>query len=288
MESKQHSPERETPASSPSWSRREASPALERRETDGRSANSSARSRGDSIDEVVCSRCSSRNSGSAQRKSGSHHSRQSSEGREAVDNDAAYTPPPLSSPSMASSLTFSHTGHSISPLRRELSPTTLPEGIDAVTSRASRQGLARRLSILARRLTYDDTDGLDEGVVGSQLAQLEKVVGAPTVPEPHKFQQTTTKESPSPSERNSVLGSPVSSLFKSRFSDLSASVHREREAEASRNRQDEPPPKKGMTIPQAKKVVQEMSKLNDELSTLVKNLQARQEESEVSDRGKVL
>ncbi|KAF5133848.1 hypothetical protein E5D57_004476 [Metarhizium anisopliae] len=153
-----------------------------------------------------------------------------------------------------------------------------PEGIDAVTSRAARHDLARRLSHLARRLTYDGSDDVDEMMVGSQLEQLEKVVGGARSAESKKLPYRTSFDSPGRSDAGSVLGSPVSSLFRSRFSDLSASLHREREAE--KEPEDEAPSKQGMTGTQAKKVIAEMSKLNEELSTVVNNLKARQEESE--------
>ncbi|KAK8930030.1 hypothetical protein VCV18_002697 [Metarhizium anisopliae] len=157
----------------------------------------------------------------------------------------------------------------------------LPEGIDAVTSRAARHDLARRLSHLARRLTYDGSDDVDEMMVGSQLEQLEKVVGGARSAESKKLPYQTSFNSPGRSDAGSVLGSPVSSLFRSRFSDLSASLHREREAE--KEPEDETPSKKGMTGTQAKKVIAEMNKLNEELSTVVNNLKARQEESEPCD-----
>lgn len=149
-----------------------------------------------------------------------------------------------------------------------------------MTSRAARHDLARRLSQLARRLTYDGSENVDENMVGSQLEQLEKVVTGTKGAESDKLQRQSSFESPGRSDVGSVLGSPVSSLFRSQFSDLSASLHREREAE--KEPEEEPPPKKGMTGAQAKKVIGEMSKLNDELSTVVNNLKARQEESEVS------
>jgi hypothetical protein len=175
----------------------------------------------------------------------------------------------------------SNPGFSINPLRRELSPTytTLPEGIDAVTSRAARHDLAKRLSQLARRLTYDGSDNVDEMMVGTQLEQLERVVSGSKRVESDAHQHQTHLDSPGPSEVGSVLASPVSSLIRSRFSDLSASLQREREAE--KEREEEPQPTKGMRGPQAKKVIAEMSKLNDELFTVVNNLKARQEESEV-------
>ncbi|KHN97736.1 uncharacterized protein MAM_04125 [Metarhizium album ARSEF 1941] len=203
---------------------------------------------------------------------------------------AVYTPPrrtsPGPSPSPAPSMAFSNPRSSISPLRRDASHihTVPPEGIDAVTSRAARHHLARRLSQLARRLTYDGSDDVDEMMVGSQLEQLEKAVGGAkgSEPEPNKLHCQTSLDSSGRSDVGSVLGSPVSSLFRSRFSDLSASLHRER-GEAEKKAEHEAPPNEGMTGTQAKKVLAEMSKLNEELSTVVNNLKARQEESEPAE-----
>lgn len=255
------------------------SPALDRRSTTSSNSGSSENN--------VCSQCSSRNDSRSQRYRTSQHtspqplSRTQSDKGEPID-DGIYTPPPFTSPSVVSSVAFSNPGFSISPVRRDLSHThtTLPEGIDAVTSRAARHDLARRLSQLARRLTYDGSESVDEMMVGSQLEQLEKVVGSGKGAEASKPQHQISFDSPGRSDVGSVLGSPVSSLFRSRFSDLSASLHREREAE--KEQVEEPPQKKGMSGAQAKKVIADMSKLNDELSTVVNNLKARQEESEVS------
>ncbi|KAG5913251.1 hypothetical protein E4U42_001341 [Claviceps africana] len=246
-----------------------------------------------SSDVGACSRCSSTDSHSRTRNrqyrqngTTGHPSSPPSLSRtpsdkaeEAADGGLLHTPPPrLPSPSAASSMAFSTPGFSISPLRRPLSYSTPPEGIDAVTSRAARHDIARRLSQLARRLTFDGPNGMNETMLSTQLEQLEKVVCAALSPGALKPQHPPSLGSPARSDGGSALASPVSSLFKSRFSDLSASLHREREAE--RKVEDEPPQKKGMSASQAKKVIAEMGKLNDELSAVVSNLKARQEESE--------
>ncbi|KAG5942119.1 hypothetical protein E4U53_007296 [Claviceps sorghi] len=237
-----------------------------------------------SSDVGACSRCSSTYSHGRTVHSDSPQSvgrAPSDKAEEAVDGPQLHTPPPrVSSPSAASSIACSNPGFGISPLRRQLSLSTPPEGIDAVTSRAARHDIARRLSQLARRLAFDGPNGLNETMLNTRLEQLEKVVCAALSPEAQKTQHQTgvSPESPARSDGGSALGSPVSSLFKSRFSDLSASLHREREAE--RKLGDEPPQKRGMSAPQAKKVIAEMGKLNDELSAVVSNLKARQEESE--------
>ncbi|OAA44251.1 hypothetical protein NOR_03979 [Metarhizium rileyi] len=251
------------------------SPALARRGTASDSGSS---------ENGVCSQCSCRSPKSQNYRTSQHASprplSRTYSGRDGPIDDELFTPPRRTSPSVASSMTFSNPGSGVSPLRRDLSHAnvTVPEGIDAVTSRAARHDLARRLSQLARRLTYDGSDNVDEMMVGSQLEQLERVVGGTKGADSREAQQQTSFDSPRRSDVGSVLGSPVSSLFRSRFSDLSASLHREREAE--REQEDEAPSKKGMTGTQANKVIAEMGKLNAELSTVVNNLKARQEESE--------
>ncbi|GAB0134263.1 hypothetical protein EsDP_00002642 [Epichloe bromicola] len=237
-----------------------------------------------SSDDGVCSHCSSRNNSRSQNYRTSQPispqplSRAHSDRGEPVDGGTSTPPPYATSPSVASSIAFPNPGFSISPLRREISHATPPEGIDAVTSRAARHDIARRLSQLARRLNYDGPSNMNELMLGNQLEQLEKVACATLTPESKKLEYRTGPDSPARSDVGSALGSPVSSLFRSRFSDLSASLLRERAAE--REPEDEPPQKKGMSAPQAKKIIAEMGKLNDELSAVVNNLKARQEESE--------
>lgn len=247
-----------------------------------------------------------------------HHSRSGSDRggfRDVVGGVTTPSPPPpafLSSPSVASSLAFSTPAlGSFSPLRRELSrTTTLHDDIDQQQqqqpqspARLSRQDLARRLSQLAQRLSYDDggsggsaDDHVDELMLQGQLDQLEKAfLSRPPPPPPPQQRSASAFEMRSSPPRSdhagsaSALASPASSLFRSRFSDLSASLQlqREREREAEelgRRRELEPAPRPGMTVPEAKKVIAEMGKLNDELSTVVSNLRARQEESDVSGR----
>ncbi|KAJ6440743.1 cytochrome P450 [Purpureocillium lavendulum] len=224
------------------------------------------------------------------------HSRHSSFGHSRSGSDRGYhddvgvtTPPPplLSSPSVASSLAFSNPAlGTFSPLRRELSHSTLHDDVDQPpVARASRQDLARRLSQLAQRLSYDDTgddDAVDDLMLQGQLDQLEKAFARPA-PSHHARAASFEMRSPRSDDAGSALASPASSLFRSRFSDLSASLQlqREREADRERDRENlEPRPKVGMTVAEAKKVIAEMSKLNDELSTVVSNLRARQEESD--------
>lgn len=90
----------------------------------------------------------------------------------------------------------------------------------------------------------------------------------------------------------SSFSSPPQSLFRSRFSDLSMSWLKEREREREREaeeeerekKEQEEPAKGGLSIKQAKKIIAESTKLNEELAQVVNNLKARQEESEVTLR----
>ncbi|KAG6170005.1 hypothetical protein E4U34_005210 [Claviceps purpurea] len=254
--------------------------------TPDRRSTGSTYSRSRSSDDGICSHCSStinsrsQNSRTSQPTSPRLLSRTPSDKGEEFADERLYTPPRWTSPGLASSIPYSRSGgSSISPLRRELSHSTPPEGVDAVTSRAARHDIARRLTQLARRLACDEPNSTNDLMLGNQLEQLEKVVWASPSPEPKRHQYQPSFESPLRSDAGSSFGSPVSSLFKSRFSDLSASLQREREAEKQLE-DDEPPPKRGMSDKQAKKVIAEMGKLNDELSAVVNNLKARQEESE--------
>lgn len=193
-----------------------------------------------------------------------------------------YTPSPLrSSPSPASSLALTNPPPSYGPLPRQLSHSTDGDHVDSPASRTSRHHLARRLSQLAHQLSYggDGGEDLDEPALGEQLNRLQQAVASGTPSPPSR--RSTSLDMPSRSDMGSILGSPVSSMFRSRFSDLSASLQREHEAEREQERR-EPPQKVGMTVEQANKVVAEMRKLNDELSAVVSNLKARQEESDVS------
>lgn len=226
------------------------------------------------------------------------------------DDEAAHdasqgirTPSLLSSPSVASSLGFS-TGR-MSPLRRDMSrsssyhsPSHSRSTSDASpivrrTSRLNRRrrdALARRLSQLAHDLTSADDESVDDESVSMLTAQLEQIEGAvlrnattstssPLTPSPRTTpQRTASVDLRSPGD--SIFSSPPSSVFRTRFSDLSASIRRDPDPEPEPD--PDPPLKKGMSAAQAKKVIAESMKLNEELSQLVKNLQARQEESDVS------
>lgn len=203
------------------------------------------------------------------------------------------TPPPLmrSSPSVgSSSYGFSAGSSVLSPLRRELELTRSRDGGDI---RAGKLELAHRLSMLAQRLTYGDS--MEELVaLDSQVNQLEQALGggiSPSVygspplsrkPRPLSLETPVRKNRGSDMDGSAIFSSP-SSLFRTRFADQlsptpsSAMLHHDESEE-----EEAPPPKAGMTPAQANKVISEMLKLKEEFETIVTNLKARQEESDVS------
>lgn len=201
------------------------------------------------------------------------------------------TPPPLmrSSPSVGSS-SYGFSGSSVlSPLRRELELTRSRDGGDI---RAGKLELARRLSMLAQRLTYGDS--MEELVaLDSQVNQIEQALGggmSPSIygspplsrkPRPLSLETPVRKNRGSDMDGSAIFSSP-SSFFRTRFPDQlsptpSASMMHHDESE-----EEDPPPKQGMTAAQANKIIAEVVKLNEELETIVTNLKARQEESDVS------
>lgn len=250
-------------------------------------------------------------------------------GHDLVDHDLdSKTPSLLSSPSAASSLGFTN---GLSPLRRELSPTSLqddeprdnhnninnasptaspcPKGAAAglglsrgrtrPRSHYERDALARRLSQLAQQLTAgeDDFDDVGVGALTAQLDQMEKSMSPSKGSYPHSpapktplSRQSRTPQRPASLDMRSrsdfgggsLFSTPGSTFYRSRFSEISASIFRDREAEEEEEEEEEEPPKTGMTVQQANKVIAEATKLNDELSKIVNNLKARQEESDVS------
>lgn len=221
------------------------------------------------------------------------------------DNDSApdqdipglRTPSLLSSPSVASSLGFS-TGR-VSPHKRDISGHSRLSSINDSSNntspsvrrthrpRNSRDVLAQRLSQLAHELTSGDDDLLDDSGVDILTAQLDQLEGTkmlkktvsfslPSTPSPRQAHQRLSLDMCSPGE--SIFSTP-GSAFKTRFSDLGASLRRDPEPEPEP--EPEPPANMGMTVAQAKKVIQEVTQLNEEMSQLVTNLKARQEESDV-------
>ncbi|KGQ08683.1 hypothetical protein BBAD15_g5995 [Beauveria bassiana D1-5] len=216
-------------------------------------------------------------------------------------------PPPLvpysqSSPSVVSSLNYSALPSGWSPLYRQpLSPPSQGQVATAITRDAgssSRNELARRLTFLAQRLTCGGD--VDELALAGQLEQMEKAVSPPSSPNPRRRQLSPQQQqrpgpanrpldpqtpgSPPPrSDTDSVLGSPLS-MIRSQFSDLSLASMREREREREQERvaeeERESRARTGIAEAQAKQLIAEANKLNEELSQVAENLKARQEEME--------
>ncbi|KAM0666783.1 hypothetical protein ACQRIT_005460 [Beauveria bassiana] len=216
-------------------------------------------------------------------------------------------PPPLvpysqSSPSVVSSLNYSAHPSGWSPLYRQpLSPPSQGQVATAITRDAgssSRNELARRLTFLAQRLTCGGD--VDELALAGQLEQMEKAVSPPSSPNPRRRQLSPQQQqrpgpanrpldpqtpgSPPPrSDTDSVLGSPLS-MIRSQFSDLSLASMREREREREQERvaeeERESRARTGIAEAQAKQLIAEANKLNEELSQVAENLKARQEEME--------
>lgn len=208
------------------------------------------------------------------------------------------TPSLLSSPSVASSLGFS-TGR-VSPHKRDISGHSRVSSLHDTSNntspsvrrsnRNSRDILAQRLSQLAHELTSGEEDLLDDSGVDILTAQLDQLEGTKLLKKSVSFSMPSTPSPrPRPTPRrplsldmyspgDSIFGTP-GSAFKTRFSDLGASIRRDPEPEPEP--EPEPPSNLGMTVAQAKKVIQEVTQLNEEMSQLVANLKARQEESDV-------
>lgn len=219
----------------------------------------------------------------------------------APSSPSSPTPPPphatyaQSSPSVVSSLNYSAVPGGWSPLHRQPSSTPSQSPVAAGIPRdttTSRHELARRLTLLAQRLTCGDD--MDEMALAGQLEQMEKAVSPPSSPIPprrralphqHGLADPQTPKSPPPrSDAGSVLGSPVS-LIRSQFSDLSMSSLREREREREQERiaeeEREARAQTGIAEAEAKQLIAEADKLNEELAQVASNLKARQEEMEV-------
>ncbi|KAJ4151022.1 hypothetical protein LMH87_011742 [Akanthomyces muscarius] len=207
------------------------------------------------------------------------------------------------SPSFVSSINYSSVPGGWSPLHRQPSFTPSQSQAAGATTPsprdtdAGRNELARRLTLLAQRLTSGDD--MDELALVGQLEQMEKTVSPPSSPNPRRRQlppqqqrydrasvqsnPQTPKSPQSRSDAGSVLGSPVS-LIRSQFSDLSISSLREREREREQERiaeeERELREQRGIAEAQAKELIAEANKLNEELSQVAENLKARQEEME--------
>jgi hypothetical protein len=148
-------------------------------------------------------------------------------------------------------------------------PSASPPGQDA------RDALALRLTELARRISQGDGvhDQVTLDALHGGLDDLDQVAAGghkPRRPQ-HRPRLMTLETEP----QESAWSSPSSSWMRSRYSDLSASAMR-----------DAPPPEPRVVVKKPAvdsfKLASEAEKLNAELETLLSNLKARQEESEVS------
>lgn len=219
---------------------------------------------------------------------GNHLYSDGSDSQEDVEDD---NPPLLSSPSAASSLAAGHSSDAISPLHRELSRTTLhdePAADNLSTSSGNRLALARRLSHLAQQLTGEDDadEQVDELALMAQVDQMEKALLArPGSKSP--LRGTMKHRRPASfggwRSQSDVGGSLVSlgahGIVRSHPSELPVPLTAKDPTPESAERKESS--NKSLTLRQANKIIAEADKLNEELNSIVSNLKARQEESDV-------
>lgn len=201
------------------------------------------------------------------------HSKCLSCGSGSESNHGLRSPPPLSSPSIASSLSYSAPG-SAGSLHRRLSRSTLHGDDDEHVRAQRRKQLSQRLSFLAQQLTAEDE--LDESMLGEQVDELERAFAMSTSPKARA--EPFSPRTPERNQDRSYLASPISSLVRSQMSQLSMqSMREEEEKEEAKSQQGV-----GMTVEEARKVMAEAEQLNDEMNTIFTSLRARQEETDVS------
>lgn len=190
------------------------------------------------------------------------------------DRDGSLSPPPLSSPSIASSLGLS--ASFLNPFPDDHSRSTLHDGDgpDEMPT-IGRHVLAKRLARLVQQLA--DGEDVDDEALSDHIDRMENAFTKTQAPLKSQHRQLL---SPQLRDYQNTLGSSLgSSASRSRFPDLPLSRTKSPETEDDEER---PPPRKGMTAKQATMVIKEVTKLNDQLGTVVSNLTARQEESDVS------
>lgn len=197
-------------------------------------------------------------------------------------NEDGLPPPLLSSPSIASSLSFSTPG-SAGSLRRRLSRSTLHDQDHERDSLAQRQHLAKRLNFLAQRLAFEDD--IDEVAITQQIEEMERTFArSPPAKwtEKQEPQQLRSPQTPrTSSDFGSIISSPVSELIRAEMSQMSLRAIREQEEERARELYQL---ESTITARQAMKIVSETNKLKDEMEIICGNLRARQEETDVSSR----
>lgn len=195
-------------------------------------------------------------------------------------NEDGLSPPLLSSPSIASSLSFSTPG-SAGSLRRRLSRSTLHDQDHDRDSLAQRQHLAKRLNFLAQRLAFEDD--IDEAAITEQIEDMERTFARSSHSKWDDKQDAKLRSPRTPrtsSDFGSVISSPVSDLIRAEMTQMSLRAIREQEEERARELYQ---PESTITVRQAMKIISETNKLNDEMEIICANLQARQEETDVSN-----
>lgn len=146
-------------------------------------------------------------------------------------------------------------------------------------STSKRLALARRLEVLARQVADGDPE-VDERTLTGQVDLLEEALGR----EPGTRHRRSDGLGPrSLSDQGGALllstAGPSHTHTHTRFSSLSSSLLASApEPEPDRTRDA---PTRGVFIRRANKVISELTKLNEELTIVVENLRARQEESQV-------
>lgn len=147
-------------------------------------------------------------------------------------------------------------------------------------TRGSRDVLVQRLTELAQKISKGEhvPDQAALSLLHGQVDDMDRVVageraGHPRRPRPTSLQMDS--RGGADQDEPSAWSSPSSSWMRSRYSDLSVSTKRDPAPERAQDVVRKP-------AVDSFKIASEAEKLNAELETLVTNLKARQEESEVS------
>lgn len=205
------------------------------------------------------------------------------------------TPPRISSPSIPSPLSLHHLGISpLSPLRRQFSSaSSSPAARQSALATANDNGdsesdggndqkdvLIQRLTDMAERLSRRyGVDDVGTSALHAKMDEMETVLAGHGSPKRRRSQRrrpTSLHLDGVGDERESVWGPASPSWFRSRFSDMSLPA-------LAQEKSGELPPKQPSISPQdAARIASEAGQLNAKLSSLMANLKARQEESEVS------
>lgn len=213
--------------------------------------------------------------------------------RASDDEDASredtLSPPPLSSPSIESSL-GRHSNSLLSPQHQERSPSPFHDGAvfddeEPEPSVVVRHKLAWRLARLAQQLA--DGDDVDDVTLSRQIGFMEDTfVRAHTTSEDSPSASPANLESRRIHSKSAHTQDSAEYPFPWQASQLPVSSARNPQPKVDRDEGDDdddrPPTRKRMTARQGKRLVAEATKLNDELTAVVNSMKARQEESDVS------